>query len=110
MALFNICNKVSAADLGNYEGDTEAEALDAFARDAGYASFDAACAEVGGKDDIVIKQIAATPAQFVAARGNRTQTQLAELLDVSRATIQNWENGRVAIPRIAWLAMQSLSE
>jgi DNA-binding XRE family transcriptional regulator len=51
---------------------------------------------------------AATPAQFVAARGNRTQIQLAELLDVSRATIQNWENGRVPIPRIAWLAMQSI--
>lgn len=108
MATYSICNKVSGADLGFYEGDTEAEALDAYARDAGYSSFDAACAEVGGKDEIVIKEIAATPAQFVAARGKRTQTQLADILDVSRATIQNWESGRVPIPRIAWLAMQSI--
>jgi DNA-binding transcriptional regulator YiaG len=49
---------------------------------------------------------AATPAQVVAARGTRTQTEIAELLGVSRTTVQNWENGRSPISRVAWQALQ----
>lgn len=56
------------------------------------------------------RQPAATPAQVVAIRGNRTQEQIAERLDVSRATVQNWESGRLPVPRIAWLALQSVRE
>jgi DNA-binding transcriptional regulator YiaG len=48
----------------------------------------------------------ATPAQIVAARGTRTQTEIAELLGVSRTTVQNWENGRSPISRVAWQALQ----
>lgn len=36
MNKYRIENTVSGADLGVYEGSTEAEALDAMARDAGY--------------------------------------------------------------------------
>lgn len=56
------------------------------------------------------RQAAATPAQVVAIRGKRTQEQIAERLDVSRATVQNWESGRLPVPRIAWLALQSVRE
>jgi DNA-binding transcriptional regulator YiaG len=52
------------------------------------------------------REPAATPAQIVAARGTRTQTEIAEMLGVSRTTIQNWENGRSPISRVAWLALQ----
>jgi transcriptional regulator with XRE-family HTH domain len=52
---------------------------------------------------------AATPGQVIAARAPHTQAQLAELLGVSRTTIQNWENGRSPISRVAWDALKRLS-
>ncbi len=36
---YRIGNTISGADLGAYEGATEAEALDAMARDAGYTDY-----------------------------------------------------------------------
>ncbi|MFL6141718.1 MAG: helix-turn-helix domain-containing protein [Labedaea sp.] len=54
------------------------------------------------------RRSAATPAQIVAARGLRTQIEVAEALGVSRATIQNWENGRSPISRLAWEALLRL--
>jgi hypothetical protein len=39
MTKYLIENKVSGATLGEYEGENEAEALEACARDAGYKSF-----------------------------------------------------------------------
>ncbi len=36
---YSIGNTISGADLGAYEGATEAEALDAMARDAGYTDY-----------------------------------------------------------------------
>lgn len=43
MATYMIENTVSGVILGEYDGATEAEALDALARDAGYESYDDAC-------------------------------------------------------------------
>ncbi|MFC5550990.1 helix-turn-helix domain-containing protein [Massilia aerilata] len=54
------------------------------------------------------RKFAATHAQLVAARGKRTQVQIAEILGVSRATVQNWENGRSPISRTAWQAVKSI--
>ena len=45
MPTFRIENTISGVILGDYEGATEAEALDAMARDAGYSDY-AACCEV----------------------------------------------------------------
>lgn len=39
MTSYTIENTVSGMILGTYEGATEAEALDAMARDAGYADY-----------------------------------------------------------------------
>jgi hypothetical protein len=38
---YTIANRISGESLGKYEASTAAEALDAMARDAGYADFDA---------------------------------------------------------------------
>lgn len=43
MAWYRIENTESGADLGAYEGTSEAEALEAFAVDAGYESYEEAC-------------------------------------------------------------------
>ena len=55
------------------------------------------------------RQPAATPAEVVAARGTRTQRQVAELLQVTRNTVQNWEHGRTPIPHAAFLVLKETS-
>jgi hypothetical protein len=47
MSKFQIVNPGTGIDLGTYEGATKAEALDAYARDAGYESFASACEATG---------------------------------------------------------------
>ena len=47
---FNICNKVSGVDLGDYEGADKAEAMDAMAKDAGYKDYRDMCATTDPED------------------------------------------------------------
>ena len=59
MAMFNITNKVSGVDLGNYAGGTANDALDAMAREAGYRDIEHAEAEVGGSADLIVTELGA---------------------------------------------------
>lgn len=43
MKKFNICNQHSGVDMGTFDGETESDALDAMARDAGYSDYAEAC-------------------------------------------------------------------
>jgi len=56
MKTYNITNKISGTDFGNFEVNNEAEALDAYAREAGYESFDLACAAIEGGSDLVVTE------------------------------------------------------
>lgn len=58
MSKYEITNTRSGLVLGVYEGATEAEALDAMARDAGYADY-AECCEVAPAEEgeIVVREI-----------------------------------------------------
>ena len=49
MTKFIIESQISGLVAGEYEGNTREEALDAFARDAGYESFADAC-KITGED------------------------------------------------------------
>jgi hypothetical protein len=51
---YEISNKISGQELGVYEAASEDGALDALARDAGYADYDAACAAVGGRGELAV--------------------------------------------------------
>ena len=59
MGKYQITNTISGVELGVYEGATEAEALDAMARDAGYSDY-AECCEVAPARQ---GEIAVQPAQ-----------------------------------------------
>lgn len=47
---FEISNRNSGLVLGRYDAETEEQALEAMARDAGYSSY-AECCEVTGQDE-----------------------------------------------------------
>ncbi len=49
MKKYRIENQHSGVDMGIFDGETEEDALDAMARDAGYADYAEAC-EVTGQD------------------------------------------------------------
>jgi hypothetical protein len=58
MATFNICNAISGTDFGSYEGDTEEEALDALAIEAGYRDFaEALRVSPAALDEIIVTRI-----------------------------------------------------
>jgi len=58
MSKYEIENTISGVVFGVYEGNSENEALDAMARDAGYADY-AECCEVASACDgaIVVTQV-----------------------------------------------------
>ena len=58
MKNYEITNPTSGVNLGTYQGETPEEALDAMARDAGYADA-AEAAEVAGKIDLTVTEITA---------------------------------------------------
>ncbi len=57
MKKFEISNRNSGLVLGTYEGDTKQDALDAMARDAGYADYASIPAEAGTEDDLIVTEI-----------------------------------------------------
>lgn len=58
MSKYLITNTISGVELGVYEGNTESEALDAMARDAGYSDY-AECCDVAPviEGEIVVERV-----------------------------------------------------
>jgi hypothetical protein len=56
MKTWRIENRTSGVVLGEYEGETAEDALDAMARDAGYADH-AEGTEVSGKSDLAVEEV-----------------------------------------------------
>jgi hypothetical protein len=57
MAKYRIENRLSGADIGEYEAETGRDAVEAMARDAGYPSFAAACEATGGDADEALAEL-----------------------------------------------------
>ena len=58
MSKYEITNTISGVILGVYEGATEAEALDAMARDAGYRDYADCCEVAPARDgEIVVREV-----------------------------------------------------
>lgn len=60
---FRIVNRLSGVDLGAYGADSKAGALESMARDAGYRSYSALVASIGGAtaDELLITADQETP-------------------------------------------------
>ena len=56
MARWSIIQTASGADLGVYDAETADDALDAYARAAGYESFAAIPEEIGGGDTLSVEE------------------------------------------------------
>ncbi len=56
MATYNITNRSSGHNLGNFEADSMELALEELAKDAGYASYDAMC-EVAPRTDLKVTEL-----------------------------------------------------
>jgi len=54
---YTISNAISGHCFGIYEGTSRDDALDAMARDAGYADFFDACESGFGGDDLIVTEI-----------------------------------------------------
>lgn len=60
MTAYQITNRISGADLGEYDGETVEQALDAMARDAGYDDYADLLDRVPGsdRDELKIEEVA----------------------------------------------------
>lgn len=59
MSKYKVLNVNSWIEFGIYEAASEEEALDAMARDAGYASYQACCEQVPGQEDDIVARLVA---------------------------------------------------
>jgi hypothetical protein len=50
MTTYRVSNVTSGSTLGEYQAESQAEALDMASRDAGYESFEAACVAMVDRD------------------------------------------------------------
>ncbi len=57
MALYSIENVKTGESLGVYQADSVVEALEAMARDAGYATYAEACEVSNGADDLRVVEM-----------------------------------------------------
>jgi len=57
MTTYRIHNSQSGAILGFFSAESASDALDACAREAGYADHAAACRAVGDDGDVVVKEV-----------------------------------------------------
>jgi len=58
MTKYTIENTASGVVLGTYEAESAKAALDAMARDAGYADYAACCADVPSPDGEIVVSVA----------------------------------------------------
>ncbi|WP_350449657.1 hypothetical protein [Aminobacterium mobile] len=57
MNTYEICNKNSNHSFGFFQADTEKEALEQLAKQAGYDSYREACAVVGSADELIVNLV-----------------------------------------------------
>lgn len=101
MTTYRISNRLSGATLGSYEADSPDGALEAMAREAGYADYAQACEAAPVQDgEIVVSEVDITDEQIEQLRIEAGASGDDEQVELCVAALDGDDDARIECERV----------